>query len=473
MKFNVRKKLVNLAVASAIGGAAVLSMPAHAVNVSQNNVGEVLLFPYYTVKNGFDSIFTVTNTSDRTVVIKVRWREALNSREVRDFNVVLSPYDVWTAGVTMDSTGNGALVRTYDKSCTSPALPASATHAGATEVEFTSIGYDGSDVSFAYDNGGTSLTRVQEGYFEVFNMGEFAAGDEDLTTEEVAYAAKHVAGVPRDCSVVANSVLADYNGVNSNGLVAPTNVLKGTVSYIAVATGNAVDATPTAIEDFSSARIWAAPGDLKPDLGDGDVGMTANHINNGTVVAEGPIAASQDAVTALLMANNIVNEFATGTGTFTDWVITFPSKHHYTDGVAADPFGVDFTVAGRSCNDMSLHIWNREEGTTTPSGNSFSPAPTGSTAQLCYESNVLTFNGSNVFGTGSNHQSVSTSAVGNAGWTRLTMTGTGGVGGYGPVTVGTNGLPAIGFAAIVRTNSAEAGNNRNYGSSVAHAYEKN
>ena len=54
--------------------AGVMSLPAYAVNVSQNNVGQVLLFPYYTVKNGFDTIFSVTNTSNRTVVAKVRWR---------------------------------------------------------------------------------------------------------------------------------------------------------------------------------------------------------------------------------------------------------------------------------------------------------------------------------------------------------------------------------------------------------------
>ena len=99
---NIRKKLVTLAVASVVSGGAMMAMtaPAHAMNVSQNNVGEVLLFPYYTVKNGFDTVFTVTNTSDKTAVFKVRFREALNSREVRDFNVILSPHDHWAAAVT-------------------------------------------------------------------------------------------------------------------------------------------------------------------------------------------------------------------------------------------------------------------------------------------------------------------------------------------------------------------------------------
>ena len=62
MKLNIRKKLVSLAVASALTGGVMMATPAQALNVSQNNMGEVLLFPYYTVKNGFDTLFSVTNT---------------------------------------------------------------------------------------------------------------------------------------------------------------------------------------------------------------------------------------------------------------------------------------------------------------------------------------------------------------------------------------------------------------------------
>ena len=75
---NIRKKLVTLAVASAVSGGAMMAMtaPVHAMNVSQNNTGEVLLFPYYTVKNGYDTVFTVTNTSDKTAVFKIRFRSS-------------------------------------------------------------------------------------------------------------------------------------------------------------------------------------------------------------------------------------------------------------------------------------------------------------------------------------------------------------------------------------------------------------
>lgn len=497
MKINFRKSLVNVAVASAVGAAALVSLPAHAINISTNNVGQVLLFPFYTVKNGFDTIFTVTNTSNRTVIAKIRWREALNSREVRDFNIALSPYDMWTAGVTIDSTGNGALVRTFDKSCTSPALTASTAQPGSTEIEFTSIGYDGNS-ALGNDNGGTALSRVQEGYFEVISMGEFAALDENVAVNLVPYNSKHGAtGVPRDCSVFAGSTDDNYDTTDGGtALLAPRNVLKGAVSYIDVATGRAVDVAATHIENWTTIVQWALPSDAAPDLSDGSAGEAVNLLNNGVAITHlaGVYAPPEDKVTALLMADAVINEFVSdATATATDWVFTFPTKHFYTDGVAEFPFGVDFTVDGTSCNDYAVTLYNREEGTIVPSGNSFSPRPVGSTAQFCYEVNVLTFNGANVFGTGVNHQSVPTTAVGSAGWASVALSGfTGGVAapsdrgiggtviGAGAVptvdsltTPGDRGLPVIGFAAVNRNNASVSNNNRNYGSTVNHAYVRN
>ena len=54
--------------------------------------------------------------------MKVRFVESMNSQEVLDFNLYLSPYDVWVGTVTAD--GTGAKLTTDDKSCTVPAIPA-------------------------------------------------------------------------------------------------------------------------------------------------------------------------------------------------------------------------------------------------------------------------------------------------------------------------------------------------------------
>lgn len=501
---NARKKLVTLAVASAVtAGAAVMSAPVHAMNISQDNLGQVLLFPYYTVKNGYDTIFSVVNTSGNTVVFKVRFREALNSREVRDFNVIMSPYDVWTAGIT--KSGDGALVRTFDNTCTAPILPTDT--AGGRSVAFTNAAYStGNSGAFRIDGGGTELSRVQEGYFEVIPMAMSVNDGSSVSTNVVEYNAKHVSGMPRDCSKVDAAMVdtaiaanfTDWNVNAANRFVAPGNVLKGAVSYIDVATGKAVDATPTVIENWvtnPAGGNWSvgnnvfAPGDQQPTLANGDATPTINWLQRGAAGTEAGVLGAHNAVTALLMSTNVINEYAAnGTGTFTDWVVTFPTKHHYTDlGYATNagrpPFTQNFdydtdgnplspfTLRGKSCDTVSLVEYNREEATTT-SGTDFSPR-TGTSNSLCYEANVITFNNSNVFGTGVNHKNVNTS-VGVSGWLNLGMTNASGVVGAidAPnAVVGVyNGLPAIGFAAINRNNASEAGNNRNYGSGEAHSY---
>lgn len=463
---NIRKKLVTLAVASAVSGIAMMAAPAHAMNVSQDNLGEVLLFPYYTVKNGFDTLLTVTNTSDKTAVYKIRFREALNSREVRDFNVILSPYDHWSAVVT--ATTDGALLRTFDKTCTSPQLPAS-TVAGATEVSFTNALFSGSFT----DGASQEMSRVKEGYFEVILMG---VSDRDVnnSVNTLEYNAKHINGVPRDCAKVDPLFLPAGVAALNTYMGAPENVLKGHVTYINVANGQAIDAEPTALENFNSApgQIFE-PGDLRPQLSNGDLLGTASSFVDGAAV-NAVYVGSENGVSQLLRASSVINEFATGAGAATSWVMTFPTKHHYTDaytpvtgptvinGVASGGFSEWFynnATDGKSCDNITLSIYNREEGTVQNLGNTnFSPAPTTESVELCYEANVVDFNGSSVFGTGTNRLGVSTAAVGTAGWAEM---------GFSENTIG--GLPVIGFAATVRD---AGGATVNYGSSTEHAYKR-
>lgn len=505
-----RKSLVAFALASAIGGAMV-SAPAQAVNLSPDNLGQVLVFPYYTAKNGFDSYIHLTNTSNDTVIAKIRFREAKNSREVRDFNIILSPKDVWTAAVTED--GDGAKLVTYDKSCTSPILPASTTSPGATEVAFTSLGYDGSDM-YAYDNGGLGLERVKEGYFEVIAMGASSASTGTFNSSSdniIEYNAKHVNGVPRNCAIV-DEQFAGQSGVQSanpafDHFVYPGNVLKGFSTLINVASGQAVGVEPTVFANFISEgnnHIIFPPGDLQPDLAFVE-DTTANYVDNDGQLASVSGARPIDLVSALLMRRNVINEFtSTAAGTTqTDWVLTFPTKHNYTDGgglvpvlTAAAPFDEVFTKYksddtvdmtrhdGKSCVDIGPTYYDREEATRTGSSTDFSPRPAGGKIELCNEVNVLSFNSSNVFGSGVRF-AIDTSAVARTGWMNLRMGPASVVaGGEGALAVsgdiGTvaggdfimRGLPVIGFGAVVRYNDAEAGNNRNYGVTEDHSYNR-
>ena len=509
-----RKSLVAFALASAIGGAMVAA-PAQAVNLSPDNLGQVLVFPYYTAKNGFDSYIHLTNTSTDTLIAKIRFREAKNSREVRDFNIILSPKDVWTAAVTQD--GDGAKLVTYDKSCTSPMLPASSTSPGATEIGFTSLGYDGSD-QYAYDNGGLGIERVQEGYFEVIAMGASSASTATFNSTSdnvIEYNAKHVNGMPRDCGIVDQQFAGKTGNLSGDEafdhFVFPGNVLKGFSTLINVAAGQAVGVEPTVFANFQpkggSTTLIFPPGDLKPDLSDVNDTVGANYVDDDgaltTVAGDNPI----DSVSALLMRRNVINEFtSTAAGTTqTDWVLTFPTKHNYTDNgglgapflVALEPFDEVFTKygaapdyaismdnhSGKSCVDIGPTYYDREEATRTGSSTDFSPRPAGGRIELCNEVNVLSFNNSNVYGSGVRF-AINTASVAQTGWMNLRM---------GPASIGSSasvpnegrllvdsvdgptamhGLPVIGFGTVVRYNDAEAGNNRNYGVAEEHSYNR-
>src|SRR6187549_3998986 len=110
-----KKKSLYLAVAgvSALGAGS-----ASAVTLNADGLGNVLLYPYYTVRetsagNAYNSLLSVVNSTASAKAVKVRFLEGKNSREVLDFNLYLSHNDVWTA--TVIATANGAAVTSDDQ----------------------------------------------------------------------------------------------------------------------------------------------------------------------------------------------------------------------------------------------------------------------------------------------------------------------------------------------------------------------
>src|SRR5256714_5733490 len=136
-------------------GALGVTGAAQAVNVNPNGLGQVLLYPYYTVRtdnlgNPYNSLLSVVNSTNSVKAVKVRFLEGKNSREVLDFNLFLSPFDVWTAAILPDTATGGAKVGTFDVSCTLPPFSQSPT---APFVSFVNFAYVGT----SDDKGGSSL----------------------------------------------------------------------------------------------------------------------------------------------------------------------------------------------------------------------------------------------------------------------------------------------------------------------------
>src|SRR5512137_145025 len=109
--FNKKSLYVALAGVGALG----VTGAAQAVNINPDGLGQVLLYPYYTVRTAstavssgaYNSLLSVVNSTASVKAVKVRFLEGKNSREVLDFNLYLSAKDVWVAAVIPTAAGAG------------------------------------------------------------------------------------------------------------------------------------------------------------------------------------------------------------------------------------------------------------------------------------------------------------------------------------------------------------------------------
>jgi hypothetical protein len=114
----MNRKNLTAAVLAGLAGAIGIVGSAQAVNINPDGLGQVLLYPYYTTNGNNITALSVVNTTDKAKAVKVRFLEGQNSREVLDFNLYMSAWDVWTAAL-YDDDGTPTLV-TRDSSCTVP-----------------------------------------------------------------------------------------------------------------------------------------------------------------------------------------------------------------------------------------------------------------------------------------------------------------------------------------------------------------
>jgi hypothetical protein len=148
--FKQKSLYAALAGVSALG----LAGAAQAVSVNPDGLGQVLIYPYYTVRDKiavaptglnapYASLLSVVNSTSSAKAVKVRFLEGKNSREVLDFNLYLSKKDVWVAAII--ATTSGAGIYTPDKSCTTPVVSASS----ASPTAFVNYAYVGSSADGA------------------------------------------------------------------------------------------------------------------------------------------------------------------------------------------------------------------------------------------------------------------------------------------------------------------------------------
>ena len=81
---------------------------ASAVTLNPRGIGQALVYPYYTVNAGQDTLVSIVNSGDTGKAVEVRYREGYNARVVLQFVVFLSPHDVWTASLSSIADDDGA-----------------------------------------------------------------------------------------------------------------------------------------------------------------------------------------------------------------------------------------------------------------------------------------------------------------------------------------------------------------------------
>jgi hypothetical protein len=500
----MKMKQKSLVAALMGAGALAAAGSANAVYVNSDGLGQVLIYPYYTVRNNVQTLVSVVNTTAEGKAVKVRFREGKNSADVLDFNLYLSPKDVWTASVRFaEDNGNGtggALVRTSDTSCVFPTEDEFGNQIRGNGVPFRTFGFTGSNA----DGATTAVDRVREGYIEIIEMATIPSGT-DLFDD-----IKHRAGnatTPRTPDCVLVDAGQAIGTVEDLDLSSPSGGLFGNTSTVSFASGTNTGVDAVAFNDFwaddYSPQIYT-PSSESPNLNEGS-NLSVVVDNNNTYVTEWDLPIK--AFGATIMHSNIMNEYAyTADNVFaTDWVVTMPTKRQHVNGSLAPvaPFQRKFTKDG-ACDDVSLVSYDREEGFST-SREGFSPRPPTGTNALCWEANVISFGGltagaSKVYGStnalGFNGYQNSGFPVpgldakpqGEGGWLDLsfvttgvtnnhTMVGgatqvvtiSGGVAFTGQADSATfRGLPTVGFA-IVQANAGQAAS---FASSYTHRYRK-
>ena len=398
----MKKNVLALSIATMIGGLGFTAAASAELNVNANGDGHILMVPYYTVQDGNVTAFNIVNTDTKNgKAVKVRFRGASNSDDVLDFQVFLSPGDVWTAAVTADANGLAQLV-TADNSCTLPKIALN-TAVPFIKDRLTKAGWTDADKN----------AQTREGYIEILNMadidptkqynattGQVKSNGTNIVADGSAASAlytatKHVNGVA-PCSAATLALLDNIdpaknplvvgssatvaqaeNAAALQGLVAPTGGLTGNWFIMNAAKSTTFSAAATAIKathlsagallnTYSPQRNIAAKLlTADPLMVTGAIAAQAYDVPDlstptfvSTVVASAAVQASKvsEAIAQSLIANQFLADSSINAAT--DWVISMPTRRYtvaanYAIDPTLTPKTAGFAVAAAAATSLA------------------------------------------------------------------------------------------------------------------------
>ena len=417
----MKKNTMATAIIAGLAGVAGIANISNAVNVNPDGVGQVLLYPYYTVNDGNITALSVVNTTEQGKAVKVRFLDAMNSREVLDFNLYLSAFDVWTAVLQQSEDPAGpAIIYTRDNSCTVPGikrgifiLPTLANgirYFPFRTTFFTDAGLAGATTRAKGPTSGNARTRT--GYVEMIEMGSI-----DPNTGFGNALTHNASGVPNNCDALENAWLATGTAtgtgvwltpgaVGAQDVEGPIGGLFGGAAIVKVSEGTFINYNAEAIDGFMVRRDHSAPGRETPNLTSANSTVqqtvTSYVFDRGRLITSNwdtTANGSVDAVSAVLMREAVFNEWEVdpALGAASEWIVTFPTKRYYvTSSTAARaPFGTTNPTGNGwgFCERFSGRIYNREEATFAL----FEASPATGFTTVCREANVLWFQDRNQY----------------------------------------------------------------------------
>ena len=499
-----------------VAGTSMTLTDATALQVSQGGIGHSLIVPYFNAQNGNMTVLHVVNTDTvNGKAVKVRFRGALNSDDILDFQVFMSPGDVWTAAVSAGSDGVATLT-TGDGTCTLPALA------------------KGVPQAFVQDRLNPALSaadkanNTREGYVEIFNMADIPL---NTASTSLYTAIKHVNGVAPCTASVLNNTLQNFTSeaaASGAGFNTPTTGLYGDWYIINVAQTTTFSGGATAITAVNGAGVAArgnfvhfpqpATANGNPLIASADPLFRSDSRDAaGATVSGAKIAAANydlpdlstpytlvtlDAAAPLTQATNltnaikvtsITNQYANDASISakTDWVFSMPTRrYNVAANYAATSNGAFSTAASdyRLFSNLATTTWGDEmftaanttalasngaicvnadaqtfydrEETTKTSGAVFSPG-TVSATRFCGETSVLSFADTGVSVLGASVARQNVSGVYTNGWAVLSTNNS------------NKGLPILGSSFIKLSNpSATAGTSGTYGITWDHRFTR-
>ena len=334
--------------------------------LSAGGVGTALITPYFTAQSGNATVISLVNVDPTNgKAVKVRFRGGSNSDDILDFQVYMSPNDVWNGMVSKNASTGVAEFTTTDKSCTLPALTS------GVAQPFVTARLPSYSTATELANG------TSEGYVEIFNMADIPV---NTNTNSIYSSILHTSGTPRNCaSASLNATFAadatTEAAAAALGFAAPTGMLFGNWTIINVPQTTTFSGSMTAIRALTPANTdgysnytlfpQSATAAATPENSSADplfnstisyttmpvTGLTAGLTAAGSVAVTAAFYDLPDlstpmlavgagttsgprgqafSLTNALAVTSISNEYATeaGTNAQTDWVFSMPTRRY-------------------------------------------------------------------------------------------------------------------------------------------------